>query len=164
MGIHTRSRHYLRSSDSKKIIKELGKAFDPSNIGDVFKGKRFELVTTDVCDIILVEDVPMIFMPDGEPFLTVRGALEVKPEARIVVVDAGATKFVVNGADVMRPGIVQADPGIKAGDLVIIIEEAHRKALAIGRALIPGDEMIGDSGKAVQSLHYVGDAIWEVTR
>ena len=164
MGIHTRSRHYLRSSDAKKIIKELGKAFDPSDIGDVFKGKRFELVTTDVCDIILVEDVPMIFMPDGEPFLTVRGALLASPEARIVVVDAGATRFVVNGADVMRPGIVQADPGIKAGDLVIVIEEAHRKALAIGRALIPGDEMVGDSGKAVKSLHYVGDTIWEVTQ
>ncbi|MEA3323571.1 MAG: RNA-binding protein [Euryarchaeota archaeon] len=164
MGIHTRSRHYLRSSDAKKILKELGKAFDPSDIGDVFKGKRFELVTTDVCDIILVEDVPMIFMPDGEPFLTVRGALEVKPEVRIVVVDAGATRFVVNGADVMRPGIVQVDPDIQEGDLVIVIEEAHRKALAIGRALIPGDEMIGDSGKAIKTLHYVGDTIWEVTR
>ncbi|MEA3282267.1 MAG: RNA-binding protein [Euryarchaeota archaeon] len=162
--MHTRSRHYLRSSDAKKIIKELEKEFDPSDIGDVFKGKRFELITTDVCDIILVEDVPMIFMPDGEPFLTVRGALEVKPESRIVVVDAGATRFVVNGADVMRPGIVQADPGIREGDLVIVIEEVHGKALAVGRALISGDEMIGDSGKAIKSLHYVGDSIWEVTR
>ena len=164
MGIHTRSRHCLRNSDAKKIIKELKKAFDPSDIGGVFEGKQFELVTTDVCNLILVDGVPMIFMPDDEPFLTVRGALEVKPEARIVVVDAGAIRFVVNGADVMRPGIVQADPDIKAGDLVIVIEEVHRKALAIGRALIPGDAMVGSSGKAVKSLHYVGDAIWEVTR
>jgi len=64
----------------------------------------------------------------------------------IGVARAGSLDVVVNGADVMRPGIMHADPGIKTGDLVIVIEEAHRKALAIGRALIPGDEMIGDSG------------------
>lgn len=163
MRIHTRSRHHIRSNDVKKIIKELEKTFDPSDIGAAFKGKRFERIKTDVHDIILVDGEPMIFLPDGEPFLTVKGALEIKPDRRVVVVDAGATRFVVNGADVMRPGIVQADPDIEIGDLVIIIEEVHKKALAIGRALVSGGEMLGDSGKAIKSLHYVGDAVWEVT-
>jgi PUA domain protein len=66
----------------------------------------------------------------------------------------------VNGADIMSPGIVFADPEIVAGDLVVVAEEKHRKPLAIGRALIPGTEMKGE-GKAVKSLHHVGDQIWK---
>ena len=162
MEIHIRSRHYLRSNNVKKILKELKKMFDPLDIDAAFKGKRFELLKTGPYDIILVEDEPMIFMPDGEPFLTVKGALSTKPNQRVVVVDAGATRFVVNGADVMRPGIAQADPGIEAGDLVIVVEELHKKALAIGRALVSGDDMLGESGKAVKSIHYVGDTLWNI--
>ncbi|HEW93047.1 MAG TPA: RNA-binding protein, partial [Thermotogaceae bacterium] len=36
------------------------------------------------------------------------------------------------------------------------------KALAIGRALVSGSDMIGDSGKVIKTIHYVGDAIWKV--
>ena len=162
MEIHIRSRHYLRSNNVKKILKELKKMFDPLDIDAAFKGKRFELLKTGPYDIILVDDEPMIFMPDGEPFLTVKGALSTKPNQRVVIVDAGATRFVVNGADVMRPGIVKADPGIEAGDLVIVVEELHKKALAIGRALVSGEDMPGESGKAVKSVHYVGDTLWNI--
>ncbi len=162
MEIHIRSRHYLRSNNVKKILKELKKMFDPLDIDAAFKGKRFELLKTGPYDIILVDDEPMIFMPDGNPFLTVKGALSTKPNQRVVVVDAGATRFVVNGADVMRPGIVQADPGIEAGDLVVVVEELHKKALAIGRALVSGDDMSGESGKAIKSIHYVGDTLWNI--
>ena len=79
-----------------------------------------------------------------------------------MIVDAGAVRFVVNGADIMCPGIVRADPEIKEGDLVIIKEETHDKPLAIGRALISGKDMVGDSGKAIKSLHYVGDKLWNI--
>jgi PUA domain protein len=98
---------------------------------------------------------------EGEPFLSVRGANAHSAEEGVVTVDAGAVSFVSNGADVMRPGIVEANERIKAGDLVVIVEESHGKALAVGRALVDGDEMTGDSGKVVESLHHVGDAVYE---
>jgi len=50
-------------------------------------------------------------------------------------------RFIVNGADVMNPGIVSADPEIEAGDLVIVAEERHKKPLAVGKALIPGKDI-----------------------
>jgi PUA domain protein len=62
----------------------------------------------------------------------------------------------------MSPGIVSADPVIKEGDIVVIKEEAHDKPLAIGKALVPGARMVADSGKAVESLHYVGDEFWNL--
>ena len=61
----------------------------------------------------------------------------------------------------MRPGIVEADDVIESGDLVAIAEETHGKVLAVGRALADGDDMLGDAGKVVESLHHVGDDLYE---
>jgi PUA domain protein len=97
---------------------------------------------------------------EDQPFFTVLGAIELEPQKKLVVVDAGAVRFVVNGADIMNPGIVNADPEIAPGDLVVVVEERYRKPLAVGRALIPGTEMKGE-GKAVKSMHHVGDLIWK---
>ena len=84
-------------------------------------------------------------------------------QKRLVVVDKGAIRFVSNGADIMAPGIVEADPEIKEGDFVIIVEETHRKPLAIGKALMEGQQMVdADSGKAIKSITYVGDKLWNM--
>jgi PUA domain protein len=63
----------------------------------------------------------------------------------------------------MRPGIVEADESISPGDLVVIAEETHGKVLAVGRSKTDGDDMVGDSGKVVASLHHVGDELFEFT-
>ena len=98
---------------------------------------------------------------ESEPFLTVRGANAYLPERNVVTVDTGAISFVSDGADVMRPGIVEADDSIAAGDLLAINEEGHGKFLAVGRAKTDGDDMVGDSGKVVESIHHVGDDLFE---
>lgn len=125
---------------------------------------KVEIIETDMDDIILIDGNPMIMMIDGEPFPTLKGALELDIKSRYVVVDMGAVKFVIKGADIMSPGITDADPNIKEGDLVIIIEETHRKPLATGRSIISGPEMVENtSGKAVKSIHHIGDEIWDLT-
>lgn len=126
-----------------------------------FADSKFEVVTTDEFKVIFADGKQMFIEYDGQLFPTVRGALELLPPHRIVVVDMGAVKFVVNGADVMSPGITAADSLIRKDDLVVIVDEMHRKPLAVGRALISGDEMAAaDSGKAIKSLTYVGDMLW----
>ena len=85
-----------------------------------------------------------------------------KAKRRSVVVDMGAIKFVSEGADIMCPGIIDADQEIQKGDLVIISDEVHNKPLAIGKAIISGEEMMGEKGKAVKSLHHVGDKLWNL--
>jgi PUA domain protein len=63
----------------------------------------------------------------------------------------------------MAPGVVEADPEIKEGDFVIIVEETHRKPLAIGKALMEGPQMVeADSGKAIKSITHVGDKHWSM--
>jgi len=153
-----KSRHHLKGSDARRIIAAIEPILDdPSSL----RKASLELAETDQeIDLIFVDGRPLIMVIEDRPFLTVLGAIELNPQKKLVIVDSGAVRFIINGADVMNPGIVSADPEIEAGDLVIVAEERHKKPLAIGKALIPGKEMHGD-GKAIKSLHHVGDQIWE---
>ncbi|MDV0447253.1 hypothetical protein MsAg5_11320 [Methanosarcinaceae archaeon Ag5] len=156
-----KSRVSLRKNDKNKIVESLAEVFGDSvsSLSD----SKFEVVTTDEFKVIFVDGKQMFFEFDGDIFPTVRGALSLMPDKRLVVVDMGAVKFVVNGADVMSPGIVLADTGIQKDDLVIVVDMTHKKPLAIGRALISGEEMTNSkSGKAVKSLSYVGDTLWNL--
>ncbi len=159
--LKVKARVQLRKNAKNKLVKELVSLF-----GDGISGladSSFEKLTTDEYTLILVGGRPLIFEVEGKLFPTVRGALELGLKQRLVVVDKGAVRFVSKGADIMSPGIVNADPEIKEGELVIIVEETHGKALAIGRALIDGSRMTEtDSGKAVKSITYVGDKLWNL--
>ncbi|HNQ54865.1 MAG: tRNA-guanine(15) transglycosylase [Euryarchaeota archaeon ADurb.Bin190] len=153
-----KSRHHLKGSDARKIIAKIEPFLeDPSSL----RQSSLEMAVSDEgVDLIFIEGRPLLMIVEDQPFFTVLGAIEMMPYKRLVVVDSGAVRFVVNGADIMKPGIVSADPEIAVGDLVVIVEERHNKPLAIGRALVAGTEMKGE-GKAVKSLHHVGDAIWK---
>jgi len=156
--MNVKSRHHLRSDAVDRIRERLADALGVELNGDAFERVAFDDASVE---LVLVDGEPAVFSPDGEPFLTVRGANDHPPERGVVAVDAGAISFVSDGADVMRPGIVEADPEIEAGDLVVVAEETHGKALAVGRALVDGGEMLGDSGKVVESVHHVGDDLYE---
>lgn len=153
-----KSRHHLKGSDARKIISKIEPFLeDPSRL----RQSSLEMaISDDGVDLIFIEGRPLLMIVEEQPFFTVLGAIELMPNKRLVVVDSGAVRFVVNGADIMKPGIVSADPEIAVGDLVVIVEERHSKPLAIGRALVAGAEMKGE-GKAVKSLHHVGDVIWK---
>ena len=77
-----------------------------------------------------------------------------------VVVDMGAIRFVCNGADVMAPGITEMG-SFELGDLVVIRDVTHGKALAIGIANKSSiDIEMSKKGKVIKNLHYVGDKLW----
>lgn len=155
--MQVKSRHHLRSDAISSLQDALEASFGVKIAGDSYE--LVELSDTEF-DVVLVDGDQLVAKLDDEPFLTVQGANEYPPTRGVVTVDAGAVSFVSNGADVMRPGIVEADDDIEPGDLVAIAEETHGKVLAIGRALTDSDEMVGDSGKVVDSIHYVGDDLY----
>jgi PUA-domain protein len=156
--MEVKSRHHLRSDDVREVEDAIADA-----LGVALDGDTYELVEIEGSefDVVLVDGEPAVCYVGDDPFLTVTGANDHPPQRRVVTVDAGAISFVSNGADVMRPGIVDADDAISAGDLVAIAEESHGKVLAIGRALTDGDDMLGDEGKVVESVHHVGDDLYE---
>ncbi len=152
------SRHHLRSDAIAEIEEGLR-----SKLGIELDADQYEKVDLEDSDweVVLVDGDPLVLYLDDEPFVTVRGANQYPPSKRLVTVDAGAIQFVSNGADIMRPGIVEADSGIANGDLVVVDEETHGKVLAIGRARVAGDEMVGNEGRVVDTIHHVGDELYE---
>ena len=78
-----------------------------------------------------------------------------------ITVDMGAIKFVTNGADIMRPGITEIEDDIQEGDHIAIIDETHKKPLAIGKALQDTNTMrTANTGKSVKNIHFIGDELW----
>jgi PUA domain protein len=156
--MEVKSRHHLRSDDVREVETAISNA-----LGVDLDGDTYELVEIEDSEfeVVLVDGNPDVLYVEDEPFLTVSGANAHEPRTRVVTVDAGAISFVSNGADVMRPGIVDADDAIADGDLVAIAEESHGKVLAIGRALTDGTDMVGPEGKVVESVHHVGDDLYE---
>ena len=156
--MQVKSRHHLRSDEIRELETTLADALGVDLDADAYE---FVELTGTEFDLVLVDGEPAVVYVDDEPFLTVRGANVYEPRRRVVTVDAGAVSFVSDGADVMRPGIVDADEAIEAGDLVAVAEESHGKVLAVGRAQVDGSDMLGDSGKVVSSVHHVGDDLFE---
>ncbi|QIO21952.1 RNA-binding protein [Haloarcula sp. JP-L23] len=156
--MNVKSRHHLRSDEVDAIATALSDNLGVELDADTFEKVEFE---DSDWDVVLVDGDPLVLYIDGEPFLTVEGANAHPPQKHVVTVDTGAISFVSDGADIMRPGITEADDDISSGDLVAINEESHGKFLAIGRAKTDGDDMVGDSGKVVESIHHVGDDLFE---
>ncbi|MFC7228479.1 RNA-binding protein [Salinirubellus salinus] len=155
--MEVKSRHHLRGDEIDEIRDAVRETLGVEIDGDAFEDVEF--VDSDQ-RVVLVDGEPLVVFFDGEPFLTVKGANAFPPERNVVTVDAGAVSFVSDGANVMRPGITAADGSIEPGALVAIAEETHGKVLAVGRADVAGSEMVGDSGKVVESLHHVGDELY----
>ena len=148
-------RHMLRKKEAKRIAKSL-----IETTGVEIKGSM-ERVEIDGRVVILVNGEPLILEHDGRYYLTVYGLLKFKPSKGKVVVDEGAMPHIINGADVMKPGIVEADENIKAGDFVYVVVEKKETPLAVGIALVDGSEMVGGKGKAVKNIHHLKDKIWK---
>ena len=69
-------------------------------------------------EFIFLDSEPCFFIKDNTCFFTIIGIQKINPTERFVIVDMGAIKFVTNGADVMAPGIVKADPVIQKNDSI----------------------------------------------
>ncbi|MFX0096689.1 MAG: phosphoadenosine phosphosulfate reductase family protein [Candidatus Hodarchaeota archaeon] len=55
-----------------------------------------------------------------------------------VRVDAGAVNSIVNGANILAPGVIDFDPSIAKDDYVVVLSE-DRKVIAVGRAKVDGE-------------------------
>jgi PUA-domain protein len=161
MAVKIKNRHRLKERDVKELIADLKTRFQ----GDFFDEKSaVEIGTVEEFTVIVVNDSIDFIMYNNKVVFTLQGLMKYQPKTNFVVVDMGAVVFIIKGADVMAPGITDVDLMIQKDDLVWICDEKHRKPLAVGVALMSGEEMkTKKPGKAVKTLHYVGDRLWTLT-
>jgi PUA domain protein len=111
--------------------------------------------------VVFVNFDELTFVQSGDvilPFLGSKDALGLFPSA---TVDEGAIKFLLNGADVMRPGIRSFDQWGEAGKIVVVKEEKKGRAIAVARSTVPSSEVRTMSkGVCLTNLQHVGDRFW----
>ncbi len=143
----------------KKIslrVKELNKEIEKYNIS-FSKKEQASLLDNK---IILINDKPTFFYYQKELVPTLK-FLQERPILKKISIDVNAIKFIVNGADVMRPGIKEIEAGIVQDEIIMVIDVDNKKPLAVGIALLNSEEMLAaSSGKVIKNIHYVGDEIW----
>lgn len=147
--------HHISKSQTAQILKDVSESW-----GFTIPRTR-NLIVHD-----LAEDARLLTGPDTQileldgkylPFLSCTPLLERFESA---IIDQGAIRFVCNGADIMRPGVVSHGE-FALGDVVCVTEPGGRY-LAVGAALASGsdlDEM--KRGNVIKNLHYISDKYWE---
>lgn len=147
---------------SKKEIRELNLRIEKYGISF---DKRSQMESTQSDKIkILKKDGECVFFENGDGLIpSLKMLLKNDSKIKKITVDMGAVKFVTNGADIMRPGIVVIEEEISKDSLVVIIDENNKKPLAIGKSMYSSSELGKMKvGKVIKNIHYIGDKIWNI--
>jgi len=160
--IIVKKRHSIRKSQAQALLARLSDQIGNSAL--FFHADMIEVIETNADVSLFLVNKKMLLLDTGDwVFPTLQGAIQFPFPERRVVVDAGAIPYVVNGADVMRPGIVSVSDDVKADSPVQIVDERHGKPLAIGIALFDAPDIRArTSGKMCKNIHHVGDEIWNI--
>jgi PUA-domain protein len=162
--MNIKHRHFIQKSQIKELRDDVLLQYDETIVSQIFPKKaRIELIETDEGDTLYAVNNVLKLWKSKEGYIPVLTLLLNKQvDLKKIVVDQGAIRFVANAADVMRPGITQIDPSIKKGEIVVIVDENHDRALAIGKAMFDAKEMEAKKeGKVVKNLHTIQDNVWK---
>ena len=157
-----KKRHAIKKGQLASLMTKL-----KESIGDdagLYTAPMIEIAeTTSKFNIYLIDKKPILMEKDEWAFPTLRGAILRPFSGRRIVVDMGAVPYMVNGADIMRPGIVSVTPDVKAGYPALAVDESHGKPLAVVIPLYDADGVLAlEKGKAAKNIHYVGDELWNL--
>jgi len=87
---------------------------------------------------------------------------------RRVQVDRGAIKFVMQGANIMCPGLTspggQLEEKLPAETIVAIFAEGKKQVLAVGITKLSAEDIRDkNKGIAMDNIHYLNDGLWKLT-
>ena len=100
---------------------------------------------------------PLLFEIEGNVVPTLQSIRKFPNLLPKITVDAGAVKFMINGADLFRPGIVEFEE-FEKGQFVTVIN-LQKAAMCVGKTLFDSLHL-PDKGKITQTVHHLNDDIW----
>ncbi len=159
-----KKRHLLKRKQQKAEIQRIEQGLGVKvNIDD--KTQLETGVLDDGTRVLLYGSEILFFEKDKRFFPTLHALLKSMVSVPKVTVDMGAVRFVVNGADIMRPGVVAVDDSVRENSVVAIVDQNHGKPLAVGISKMNAEEMWASTkGKVVLSIHHVNDHLWDFTK
>jgi len=157
-------RHFLKGKEARCLFKEFEEAVGVEQGRFAGAFKRVEKVKTEVAEVFLVDGKPLLakYKERLIPTLAFEEIFTVIPK---IVVDMGAVPHVCNGANVMAPGIVNLQGEFEKNSLVLIVDEKHKKPLAVGIALESSQKIKQlKRGSVAKNVHFVGDKLWKLLK
>jgi PUA domain protein len=143
----------LNNKESKEIILYF------KEFGINLKETRFE-IAKDKIDLLISNKRALGFYYNQKLYPSLRTILEYNLNLPNIYLDLGAIPFITKGADLMKPGIKELE-NFDKGQLVIMCDAIHKKALALGIAEFNSNEIkTMEKGKVIKTIHYIGDSIW----
>ena len=161
---HKHQRYSLKFKEGKLLLSKVAEKLKVSV--DTILGSKatVETVTSHFGQLILVNGEPLFFKVE-EKVLPTLFFKDLSVYAPKVVVDMGAVPYVCKGADVMAPGIRRIEGEFVNGDLVVVVDETHGKALALGESLYDSQTArTVKKGAVVKTLHFVSDKTWNFAK
>ena len=157
-------RYALKTKEAKQILTEASASLK-LDLETLFGGKAtVEVVGSGVGLIYLIGGRPLLFKAEDKILPTLHFT-EFTATAPKIVVDMGAVPHVCKGATVMAPGIVRVEGDFGQGDLVLVVDLKHGKALALGESLMDSEAARQiKKGPVIKTLHWVSDKIWDTTK
>jgi malignant T-cell-amplified sequence len=154
-------RQVVSKHDSRELIGEIERSTGIHL--DVTRSAQVEILEPDEETKFVIIDGRFTFVTGGPgggylPYVGSGDAVGLFPS---VSIDEGAVKYIIKGADVMRPGISKYDDWGDAGRLVVVREDQKGRAAAVGRTAVASSEMADlKKGNCVKNLHHAGDKFW----
>jgi malignant T-cell-amplified sequence len=153
-------RQVVSKRDSRALIAEVERSAGVHL--EVPRTAQVEILEPDEESKFVIIDGRFTFVTSGDgvyiPFVGSAEAVALLPS---VTIDQGALKYILKGADVMRPGIRKFDDWGDQGRLVVVREEAKGRAAAVGRTVVASAEMAElKKGNCVKNIHHAGDKFW----
>lgn len=157
-----KKRHAIKKSQLASLMKKLTETIGKD--AALYDAPMIEIAeTASKFNIYIIDKKPLIMERDDWAFPTLRGAILRPFSGRRIAVDMGAVPYMINGADVMRPGIVSVTDDVVAGSPALVVDESHDKPLAVVIPLYDAAGIIAlEKGKAAKNMHYIGDELWNL--
>jgi len=164
VGIMVR-RWFLSKKEVKTLRRELSKLYP--NIPLEFKRVE-KVIEKGLGEIIVVDGVPSFYMHEDKYYPLLTLLLEKGYEwLPYVIVDMGAVKPLLRGADIMAPGIKEVHGEFKENEPVVVVEEKYRKPFVVARSLVKSETLVKGiikRGKVLENIHRIGDRVWKLAK
>jgi len=161
------TRYTVSKKDKRLLIRKVRDCLGGSATEILKQSRKVEKVKTRIDNVIviMVDSKPLFILMGEEVHPTIVGHVKfgIMVDIPIVYVDSGAVPHILNGADVMAPGIVRITGEMSKGDIVYIGEDENKRIFGAGKALMEKDEIFSlKRGKAIKNVHYAGDKVWDL--
>jgi len=156
------SKNKLSNSTVKKIKQQY-----EIDLGSVLgKEEKMESIKTTERETYILRNGTAVFLESEKAYFPTVKMVHLLPDiVKRAVVDEGAIKHLVNGADVMAPGLLHKTSeylNVQEGDVVAVYGYEKKHALGVGVATMSSERVEEErNGVAIKMFSKLGDRAYE---